>query len=140
MSIIRIDARRLTDATALHSVLSETFGFPATYGKNMVEINLVHPNIGDLSIVLVTPHFDEYQLKWSSTVTGGADFIRTVFADAATDSLANGTAPYRGDFKPADGLIGQRNIPKMGTWRLYVEDKVSQAPGSLLSWALYIKP
>jgi RNAse (barnase) inhibitor barstar len=35
MSIIRIDARRLTDATALHSVLSETFGFPATYGKNM---------------------------------------------------------------------------------------------------------
>jgi len=111
-----------------------------TTGELMVEINLVHPNIGDLSIVLVTPHFDEYQLKWSSTVTGGADFIRTVFADAATDSLANGTAPYRGDFKPADGLIGQRNIPKMGTWRLYVEDKVSQAPGSLLSWALYIKP
>src|SRR5262245_5508159 len=35
MTIIRIDARRLTDAAALHSVLNEIFGFPATYGKNM---------------------------------------------------------------------------------------------------------
>jgi RNAse (barnase) inhibitor barstar len=35
MTIIRIDARRLTDAAALHAVLSETFGFPATYGKNL---------------------------------------------------------------------------------------------------------
>jgi subtilisin-like proprotein convertase family protein len=111
-----------------------------TTGELMVEVNLAHPNVGDLSIVLVTPHWDTYYLKWPSTVTGGANLIRTVFADAATDSLANGTAPYRGDFKPADGLIGQRNIPKMGTWRLKIEDKVSQAPASLLSWALYIKP
>jgi len=35
MTVIRIDARRLTDAVALHNVLSETFGFPATYGKNL---------------------------------------------------------------------------------------------------------
>jgi hypothetical protein len=33
--IVRIDARRLTDAAALHAVMSETFGFPATYGKNL---------------------------------------------------------------------------------------------------------
>jgi len=35
MTIMRIDARRLTDAAALHVVMSETFGFPATYGKNL---------------------------------------------------------------------------------------------------------
>ena len=33
--IIRIDARRLTDAVGLHAVVSEAFGFPATYGKNL---------------------------------------------------------------------------------------------------------
>ena len=33
--IIRIDARRLTSSAALHTVLSEAFGFPATYGKNL---------------------------------------------------------------------------------------------------------
>src|SRR5579859_5141157 len=33
--IIRIDARRLTDAASLHEVLSEAFGFPLSYGKNL---------------------------------------------------------------------------------------------------------
>lgn len=33
--IIHIDARRLTDAAGLHAVVSEAFGFPASYGKNL---------------------------------------------------------------------------------------------------------
>jgi RNAse (barnase) inhibitor barstar len=33
--IIRVDARRLTDATHLHAVLSDAFGFPADYGNNL---------------------------------------------------------------------------------------------------------
>ncbi|MBO0699599.1 MAG: barstar family protein [Zavarzinella sp.] len=33
--IVRIDARRLTDAAGLHAAMSEAFGFPATYGKNL---------------------------------------------------------------------------------------------------------
>jgi|SRR5262245_13437734 len=33
--IIRIDARRLTDPAGLHAAMSEAFGFPATYGKNL---------------------------------------------------------------------------------------------------------
>ena len=33
--IIRIDARRLTDAAGLHAAMSEAFGFPASYGKNL---------------------------------------------------------------------------------------------------------
>ena len=32
---IRIDGRRLTDAAGLHAALSEAFGFPAEYGKNL---------------------------------------------------------------------------------------------------------
>jgi RNAse (barnase) inhibitor barstar len=32
--LIRIDARRLTDAATLHDVLNEAFGFTAGYGKN----------------------------------------------------------------------------------------------------------
>jgi hypothetical protein len=32
--LIRIDARRLTDAAGLHATLDEAFGFPAYYGKN----------------------------------------------------------------------------------------------------------
>ena len=33
--IVRIDARRLTDAPGLHAAVSEAFGFPASYGKNL---------------------------------------------------------------------------------------------------------
>ena len=33
--IVRIDARRLTDAAGLHTALCEAFGFRATYGKNL---------------------------------------------------------------------------------------------------------
>ena len=32
---IRIDGRRLTDPAGLHAALSEAFGFPAGYGKNL---------------------------------------------------------------------------------------------------------
>jgi len=35
MTIIRIDARRLTDAAGLHATMSEAFGFPDSYGKNL---------------------------------------------------------------------------------------------------------
>jgi RNAse (barnase) inhibitor barstar len=35
MTIIRVDARRLTDAAGLHATMAEVFGFPATYGKNL---------------------------------------------------------------------------------------------------------
>ncbi len=33
--MIRIDGRRLTDPAGLHAALSEAFGFPAGYGKNL---------------------------------------------------------------------------------------------------------
>ena len=33
--IIRVDARRLTDSAGLHAALSEAFGFPDSYGKNL---------------------------------------------------------------------------------------------------------
>jgi hypothetical protein len=33
--VIHIDARRLTDATALHAAVSEAFGFPHSYGNNL---------------------------------------------------------------------------------------------------------
>lgn len=33
--MIRIDARRLTDSDSLHAALTEAFGFPDEYGKNL---------------------------------------------------------------------------------------------------------
>jgi len=33
--LIRIDARKLTDAAGLHAALAEAFGFPDSYGKNL---------------------------------------------------------------------------------------------------------
>ena len=110
-----------------------------TGGQIMVEINIAHPNVSDLHVVLVTPEGSNYHLVWPFKVTG-SNFVRTVFSDTATDLLANGTAPYRGDFKPAVPLDGRTPLPKVGTWKLLVEDMGSGALGSLLSWAMYIKP
>lgn len=33
--IVRLDARRLTDTAGMHAALSEAFGFPASYGRNL---------------------------------------------------------------------------------------------------------
>ncbi|HKB06293.1 MAG TPA: barstar family protein [Gemmataceae bacterium] len=57
--IVRIDARRLTDAAGLHAAMSEAFGFPATYGKNLDALidcltHLDDPKVG-MSRVQVFP-------------------------------------------------------------------------------------
>jgi hypothetical protein len=35
MNVIKIDGQRIHDATSLHTVLAEAFGFPTTYGRNI---------------------------------------------------------------------------------------------------------
>ncbi len=35
MPLVRIDAKRIVDWNSFHDVFSETFGFPAFYGRNM---------------------------------------------------------------------------------------------------------
>ncbi len=74
--IIRIDARRLTDAAALHKVLSETFGFPKSYGKNLDALvdclsSLDDPDAGMSRVqlfpgqtaLLVLDHYEEVEAK-----------------------------------------------------------------------------
>jgi hypothetical protein len=63
--LIRLDARRLTDAAALHAALAEAFGFPPGHGQNLDALvdSLTHldnpttarvcPLPGELAVLLV---------------------------------------------------------------------------------------
>lgn len=70
--IVHIDARKLTDSAGLHAALSEAFGLPASYGKNLDALidclsDLDNPTTGMTKVhvfpgqtaLLAISHFDE---------------------------------------------------------------------------------
>ena len=69
----------------------------------------------------------------------GSNFRNTVFSDAAATSIAAGTAPFSGTFRPVDptlpfsSLVGNPN----GTWRLRMVDEVNTGyTGVFNNWTI----
>ncbi|MGH2743375.1 MAG: proprotein convertase P-domain-containing protein, partial [Thermoleophilaceae bacterium] len=98
---------------------------------------ITHGWVGDLVIDLKGPD--------GTTVTlarhpggpdyGGDNFVNTVFDDEAPTSIASGTAPYTGSFRPqGDQLSRFDGKNKQGPWRLRVRDLFESETGQLESW------
>ncbi len=107
------------------------------YGVLNVCINITHPNDADLSIALVAP--DGTQVMLANGIGGdGNNFTNTCFDDRASSSIAKGSAPFYGSFRPAQ-YLGTVNNGQTGyaTWSLKVQDLNPGAnSGSLTSWTL----
>ena len=104
-----------------------------------MELNIQHASVGDLKIRLIAPNGEQFLLVDHHGGTG-ANFVRTVLADSASNLLADGTAPFRGDFQPVQSLAALAGRSAKGTWRLMIEDTGTGAAGQLLSWGLYVRP
>lgn len=116
-----------------------------------VSINLTHTYDGDIDVVLQAPNGDILGL---SNQAGGAgqNFVNTVFADAGATTLASGTAPFTGTYKPwattwtscvpitktSFATLGNGALNPNGNWTLRVYDRASQDIGTINSWTLTI--
>ena len=106
-------------------------------GQIMVEINIAHPNLSDLHVVMFSP---------GTTVTCCGLPRRPGQISSARSFRNRRPTHWRTDLPLTVATSSPQNhsmvkqSPKMGTWKLFVEDKGSGALASLLSWSLYIKP
>ncbi|HUQ07251.1 MAG TPA: DUF4215 domain-containing protein [Kofleriaceae bacterium] len=70
-----------------------------------------------------------------------ANYVQTLFDDAATSTITSGSAPFRGRFRPEQSLSTTaftdfRGMSAAGTWNLQVRDDTSGTTGTLDGWAL----
>ena len=91
-----------------------------------VQINAAFPTDSALTAVLVAP--DGTKIPLFSGVGGtGANFVNTVFNDSATTSIAAGTAPFTGTFRPeyplnpTDTLTSLDGTAADGIWHLHAD-------------------
>lgn len=111
-----------------------------------VRVRLNHTFDSDLVLSLVAP--DGTIVALSNNRGGSGDNFGsgsndcngtfTVFDDSAANTIASGTAPFAGTFKP-DGLLSTFNGHEMnGTWKLRVADVVGADTGTLFCMQLEI--
>jgi gliding motility-associated-like protein len=119
---------------------------------NIIEsvcIDITHPNVSDLDVLLIAPGGQFIEL---STGNGGAsnDYKKTCFTPKANiriNEIAgpfadNAPAPFTGEYLPEgdweDLWFG--NSPVNGTWTLQVIDKIDKNVGKLNSWEINFAP
>ena len=88
-----------------------------------------------LSAFIISPSDTKIKL-FSHPGSSGSNFDKTVFDDEASVSIADGTAPFRGTFKPEgklSDLIGEYGL---GEWKVEITNDSSGISGYLNSWSL----
>ena len=113
-------------------------------GKVTLSLYLTHTFDSDLQASLIAPDGTEVQL-FASVGGSGENFgsssaDRTVLDDDAATSIAQGTAPFVGTFRPQGALSTLRGKAANGIWKLRIKDVVVQDTGTLRNWALSITP
>jgi subtilisin family serine protease/subtilisin-like proprotein convertase family protein len=104
-----------------------------------VQVTLSHSWVGDLRLRLRAPNGQEVVLA-NRRGGSGRNLTDTLFDDAATQSIADGAAPYSGSFRPESSLALFTGKNAAGTWRLFVDDQSPGDTGTLLAWSLLIEP
>jgi subtilisin-like proprotein convertase family protein/subtilisin family serine protease len=105
--------------------------------------DLDHDWVGDLRIELVAPDGTAVTLADhpGGPDNGGDDFAGTVFDDEAATSIAAGTAPYTGRFRPQNDQLSRLDgKQQQGTWTLRVRDLARGNAGTLGAWGTDTSP
>lgn len=103
---------------------------------NALLTNLTHTFDGDLRISL--SHGATTVALSINRGGSGDNFIGTVFDDEAATSIASGSAPFTGSFRPDQLLSAFDGLDAFGTWTLTVADQAGIDVGSINSWGLDI--
>lgn len=126
--------KSIPDYTTVTSNLTVASG-PSAISKVTVKLNITHTYDGDIGIFLKSPAGTEITLSYRHG-SSGDNYTDTIFDDAAVTSIASGTAPFTGTYKP-DGLLSTFNGQNAnGTWTLRVYDYLSGYAGTLNGWSI----
>lgn len=104
-----------------------------------IRTNLTHPTLSNLKIELISPSGTPFIL-FDGNGFAGDNLVNTVFDDMATQSVAQGTAPFTGSYRPITALSALSGTSSKGTWQLKVTDSIVGDSGILQNWSLEITP
>ena len=102
-----------------------------------VKLDIDHTYTQDLQVQLVGPQGAAVTLV-SGRGGRGDDFDETVFDDDAATAIRNGSAPFRGTFRPEEPLSAFNDSDANGDWTLRVNDQAFRDGGALNRWELSI--
>jgi subtilisin-like proprotein convertase family protein len=124
-------------ATCFSTTVSGVGVINSSYGLAQVCIDMTHPDVGDLEILLRAPDGTYVPLTMQNGGSGN-NFTNTCFTGTATNAIKFGTAPFTGIYKP-EGYIGAVNNGQNanGTWSICVTDiRNTGSQGTLNSFTL----
>ena len=103
-----------------------------------VKVNINHMWTSDLIVSLIAPDGSLVEL-FSSVGRGEGEFDNTILDHEASMSIANGSSPYNGAYKPEGNLSKFYGKSMTGTWKLQVTDTSASDTGILNSWCIIIE-
>lgn len=126
--------KNIVDLGQVRSVIN--VGQSMTIERLAVKVTLNHTYVSDLRIWLQSPS-GTWVLLFNQRGGDGQN-INTTFDDRASRSVAQGSAPYTGWFKPERPLSTLAGENARGRWTLVIEDLARNDVGRLTSWGLMI--
>ncbi|MCS7237719.1 MAG: S8 family serine peptidase [Thermoguttaceae bacterium] len=128
--------RSITDWqwTRSHIVVPEAL----VIGDLDVALTIEHTYVADLDVYLIGPDGTRI-LLWADVGGSGQNFVNTILDDEASLTISQGTAPFRGRFRPAEPLGRFVGRSAQGTWTLEIFDDSLFDQGQLVSWELQIR-
>ena len=100
-----------------------------------VMVDIDHTWDDDLKITLIGPDLTTVVLV--DTEGGNRDgYDHTTFDDSAEQAITQGSAPFRGTFRPEEPLTAFEGRLVTGTWTLEIEDQAPRDGGTLNHWEL----
>jgi subtilisin-like proprotein convertase family protein len=102
---------------------------------NVRNLRIAHTYDSDLNVYLVSPAGTQVEL-FTAVGGNGNDFTNTWLDDAASQAIANGTAPFTGLYKPEGLLSAFNGQNRNGTWQLRITDTAADDAGQLTAWSL----
>jgi len=101
-----------------------------------VELDISHNWDRDLTISL--RHEQVSVLLIDTRGGGGYDFTGTILDDEAKLTIAEGSAPFTGSYRPEETLTALDGMDQSGDWTLIVTDAMAPDDGLLNAWALHL--
>lgn len=122
---------RTINVSGLPSSLNQT-----TFGLEQICLDITHTYDADLAIRIIAPDGTATYLA-NGNGGGGDNFSNTCFRADASTSIASGSAPFNGTFKPMEqiGIMNNGQNPN-GIWTLEVVDGYAGDQGTLNQWSI----
>jgi subtilisin-like proprotein convertase family protein len=108
-----------------------------TVRRVVLRVNITHTFVSDLEFSLIAPDGTS-RLVSSHNGDDGDNYTNTRFRQAAMTPIANGTAPFLGEYRPEADFNGFNGDPAAGRWRLTLLDDTADDVGTLNAYSLAI--